>query len=184
MVLALFVLQIIFHRRSNLWIPPAFQAIILFFIFLSLYLSEFCCNSERYFNWDVMLHFGSALLMGYTGFLLIYALNRDKNFNFRLSPFFIGLYSFSFTVMICALWEILEFLIDKYLGTDMQKSRNLILVTGQIDTRLGVVDTMQDLISNVIGAFIIAVFGFRIIRRKEQFNINYRKKKARQLKEK
>ena len=113
-----------------------------------------------------MLHTVSAFLLGYIGFLLIYALNRDRNIHLRLSPFFIALFTFCFAMTVGVLWEIFEFLVDGIFGADMQKARNLEQMYGYFDTRLGLLDTMRDFIVNTLGALIVSVVGYYYSKRK------------------
>ena len=42
----------------------------------------------------------------------------------------------------------------------MQKARNLELVYGYFDTRLGVLDTMEDLIVDALGSLLVSAFGY------------------------
>jgi len=53
------------------------------------------------------------------------------------------IFTFTFSMTVGALWEILEFCIDLILGTNMQKS--------------GLVDTMLDLITNAAGALLVSL---------------------------
>ncbi|HNX01407.1 MAG TPA: hypothetical protein PLE74_11190 [Candidatus Cloacimonadota bacterium] len=158
--LILFILPTIMANRSNIRIPPPFQIIIMLFIFASMYLGEIHSYFYRFRWWDSMLHTNSAIMLGYIGFLLIDALNNDSRMHIRLSPFFMALFSFCFAIMIGTLWEIFEYSADALLGTNMQKARNLELVYGIFDTRLGVIDTMQDLMVDAIGALFVSIVGF------------------------
>ena len=166
LTLLLFLLPTIFSERTKITIPAVFQIIILLFIFASMYLGEIHNYFYRYSWWDSMLHSVSAIILGYIGFLLIYALNRDKNIHVRLSPFFIALFTFCFAMTVGVLWEIFEFGVDTLLGVNMQKARNLEQVYGVFDTRLGVIDTMRDFIVNTIGALIVSIIGYYYSKRK------------------
>lgn len=160
MTLLLFLLPSILEKRTDVKIPTSFQIIILLFIFASMYLGEIHHYFYRYRWWDRMLHTASAVILTYFGFILIYSMNKDYKVNMKLSPKFMALFSFCFGIMICALWEILEYAIDSILGLDMQKARNLQDIYGFYDTRLGVKDTMKDLIVDTIGALVVSVIGY------------------------
>ena len=120
---------------------------------MSLFLGEFGDYYNRFWWWDVVLHSGSAFLLGILGFLLVYVLNEKKDVNLDLHPQFIALFAFLFAIGIGTLWEIFEFFMDQVFGLNMQKS--------------GPVDTMWDLIVDVIGAGLIAIVGWGYIKSRE-----------------
>src|SRR5690606_29339335 len=76
--------------------------------------------------------------------------------NFKL----MAVLAFCFAVALGALWEIFEFFMDSAFNLNMQKARDLELVYDEFDTRLGVIDTMVDLILNSIGAGIASIAGY------------------------
>ncbi len=160
LTLTLFCLPTIFSRKTKIFIPVSFQIFILLFIFAAMYLGEMRDFYYRFTWWDSMLHSSSAVVLGYIGFVLIYALNKDENIHLKLSPFFIALFSFCFAMAIGVIWEIFEFSVDEFLGYNMQKARDLELVYGEFDTRLGVIDTMKDLIVNTVGALFVSIIGY------------------------
>ena len=166
LTLILFLLPSIFHKKTPISIPPVFQIIALLFIFASMYLGEIHRFFDKYTWWDTMLHSTSAMLLAYIGFLLIFTLNKDENIHLQLSPFFIALFTFCFSLSVGAVWEIIEFLGDEFLGTNMQKARYLNDVsTGILDSRLGVMDTMKDIVVDAIGALVVAVIGYYYCRK-------------------
>ncbi len=166
LTLFLFLLPTVFSRRTKISIPAAFQIIILLFIFASMYLGEIHNYFYRYHWWDSMLHLTSAVILGYIGFLLIYALNKNRNIHLTLSPLFIAIFTFCFAMTVGVIWEIFEFAVDSLLGVNMQKARNLEVVYGYFDTRLGLLDTMRDLIVNSIGALFVSVVGYYYSKKK------------------
>ncbi|MEN6446035.1 MAG: hypothetical protein ABFC98_08360 [Candidatus Cloacimonas sp.] len=168
MTLLLFLLPSILERRIDVKIPTSFQIIILLFIFASMYLGEIHHYFYRYRWWDRMLHTASAVILTYFGFILIYSMNKDYKVDMKLSPKFMALFSFCFGIMICALWEIIEYAIDSILGLDMQKARNLQDIYGFYDTRLGVKDTMKDLIVDTIGALVVSVIGYYHLKKRNE----------------
>ncbi|MBT5483988.1 MAG: hypothetical protein HOK55_04615, partial [Gammaproteobacteria bacterium] len=103
--------------------------------------------------WDLVLHSGSAFIMGVLGFLLVYVLNEKKEIELNLNRNFVALFAFMLAVGIGALWEVFEFTVDQLFGLNMQKS--------------GLQDTMWDLIVDVIGAAIISFLGWGYIQTRE-----------------
>lgn len=168
MTLVLFLMPSLLARKSKIVIPAPFQIIIVLFIFASMYLGEIHGYFYRYKWWDTMLHSNSAIILAYIGFLLIYTLNKDRKMHIRLSPFFMALFSFCFALTIGALWEIFEYTVDAIFGVNMQKARNLEELYGAFDTRLGVLDTMRDLIVDALGALFVSVVGYFSIKNKDK----------------
>ena len=97
-----------------------------------------------------MLHTGSGFLLGIFGFLLVYVLNERPDIDLHMRPRFVALFAFMFAVGMGALWEIFEFGMDQLFGLNMQKS--------------GLVDTMWDLIVEVVGAAVTALLGWVYMR--------------------
>ncbi|MEW9094193.1 MAG: hypothetical protein AB2417_03835 [Clostridiaceae bacterium] len=119
---------------------------IIFFIFLSIYLGTLN-NFYKFTWWDTMLHLVSGTILGLLGIVIMNNLN-DAIVIKSLNPKFIFLYIISFVLLCGVLWEIYEFSADIILGMDMQGS----LLTG-------VGDTMEDLIADLVGGVISAIYG-------------------------
>jgi len=56
---------------------------------------------------------------------------------------------------------------DEFFGTDMQKARGLCEGLEECDSRLGVIDTMHDLILDAMGTLIACIIGFIYLKRKK-----------------
>jgi hypothetical protein len=147
----------IFERTYRIELPAEFQIIILFFIYAGVFLGGAQNYYYIYWWWDSMLHFLGGIALGFIGFLILYVLYKSDKF--RASAKWIVIFSFCFALALGALWEIFEFSVDEFLGYNMQKARDLDVCPG-CDTRLGVVDTMRDLILDSIGALIASVAGY------------------------
>lgn len=139
-------LPYIIARRSHIVLPPNFCVIILLFLFAANYLGELGAYYQKFWWWDLMLHTISGIILGFSGFILVYILNKEEKVNVILSPFFMSMFAFCFAVSMGALWEIYEFGMDSMFGLNMQKS--------------GLVDTMWDLIVDSMGALVAAVYGY------------------------
>ena len=116
-------------------------------------------------------------------------LNRSERTVFNLSPLFTAIVAFCFSMTIGVVWEFFEFGMDQLAGFDMQKDtvihviRSVTLdpaghnvpyeISGITETvvngqelglggylDIGLIDTMQDLIVNFVGAFVFSVIGF------------------------
>ena len=117
--------------------------------------------------WDLILHGFSAGMLGALGFVIVNFLNDSKWKNIQLSPFFVALFAFCFSITCGAIWEIYEFLADGILGTNMQKfiTADGIVLIGREAVR----DTMEDFIVNVLGALIITTIGYIQLKRKRRY---------------
>jgi hypothetical protein len=70
-----------------------------------------------------MLHTLNGFLCAAVGFSLIDIINREERFNIKLSPLFLSLVAFCFSMTVGVMWEFFEFTADRYLSLDMQKDR-------------------------------------------------------------
>lgn len=150
-VLTLSMLPALMERRFNVSIPPEFELLAILFVFASLFLGEVRGYYLRFWWWDAILHTGSGLLLGLTGFLLVYILNQTDRIEIHLKPGFVALFSFAFAMAAGGLWEVLEFGMDSFFGLNMQKN--------------GLQDTMWDLIVDAFGALVFSVTGYLYMKR-------------------
>lgn len=137
-------LPAIIKRNYKIVLPIEFEMVLTLFIYASMFLGEIKGYYAKFLWWDLVLHAGSGLILGFVGFLIVYVLYSQKKI--VMSPFFVALFSFCFAVAIGTVWEIFEFSVDSLLRLNMQKS--------------GLVDTMWDLILDGGGAIVAAVTGF------------------------
>lgn len=118
--LALFLLPSFVMQRFRVQIPPLFEGLIYIFIFASEILGEL----DHYFvwvpGWDTMLHTVNGFLCAAVGFSLVYLLNRHSR-DIRLSPLYLALVAFCFSMTIGVLWEFFECAMDQFFRADMQK---------------------------------------------------------------
>lgn len=131
-------------RRYDLTLPRSFTGLIVAFAFGTLILGEVFDFYEKYWWWDILLHGGSALILGMCGFVFVFYLFEGDRY--AAPPFALAFIGFCFAVTVGAVWEIFEFGMDQIFGMNMQKS--------------GLVDTMWDLIVDVIGAVLGAGAGY------------------------
>ena len=119
--LALMVLPSIISRKLNIVLPSTLEIIILLFIFAAEILGEINSFYIRFPNWDTMLHTINGFLCAAIGFCLVDMMNREERFSFKLSPLYLAIVSFCFSMTVGVLWEFFEFGADWFLGLDMQK---------------------------------------------------------------
>ena len=192
LTLILFMIPSFVERRLHIDVPNTLEVIVLCFIFAAEILGEIQEYYLIFPYWDTILHTTNGFLMAAIGFSLVDVLNRSSRFKIRLSPIFVAVVAFCFSMTIGVLWEFFEFGADNLLHTDMQKDTVLQSVTsvmfdpegrnravtipiesvvvngedwhygGYLD--IGLYDTMEDLLVNFIGAFVFSVIGFFYIK--------------------
>ena len=189
LVLFLFMIPLFLERSLAIQLPNTLEIIILLFIFAAEILGELQCYFIQYPNWDTMLHTTSGFLCAAVGFSLIDILNRDSKIKFNLSPVYVAIVAFCFSMTIGVLWEFFEFGADRLLGLDMQKDTVVQTITSvsldetnqnkpvtitdihsvQVNGQdlgfdgyldIGLYDTMEDLFVNFIGALCFSCIGY------------------------
>ena len=121
LTLILMILPSIFTRRLSIELPTTLEIIILLFIFAAEILGELNSFYIRVPHWDTVLHTLNGFLCAAVGFALVDMLNRSDRFSFRLSPHYLALVAFCFSMTVGVMWEFFEYGGDRFLGLDMQK---------------------------------------------------------------
>ena len=177
--------QVKFHIE----LPPALEITVLCFIYAAEVLGEVNAFYVVVPHWDTMLHTLNGFLAAAVGFAMVVLLNDDERLTFDLSPVFLALVAFCFSMTIGVLWEFFEFGMDWFFHTDMQRDTVInaiysasldvtrsnkvvsipgiqeVLVNGESlglggYLDIGLIDTMKDLFVNFIGAVVFSVTGF------------------------
>lgn len=121
LTLFLFLLPSIASSVLKITLPSALEVIILLFIFSAEILGELNSFYVRIPHWDTMLHTINGFCCAAIGFSLVDILNRNKRFSLKLSPLYLAIAAFCFSMTIGVLWEVFEFSVDKFFAGDMQK---------------------------------------------------------------
>lgn len=175
--------------KLRIELPPPLEITILCFIFAAEILGEVNAFYVNVPNWDTMLHTLNGFLAAAVGFSMVLLLNDDERLTFDLSPFFLALVAFCFSMTIGVLWEFFEFGVDVLFLKDMQKdtivhhissvmldetNSNIPIVIDGIASvtvngqelglggylDIGLYDTMEDLFVNFIGALVFSIIGY------------------------
>ena len=120
--LVLLILPSIIQHKMNITLPNTLEIIIYIFIFSAEILGEINNFYGLFKHWDTILHTLNGFLCAAIGFSLINLLNSTST-NFNLSPLYLCIVAFCFSMTIGVLWEFLEYGADKFFLTDMQKDR-------------------------------------------------------------
>ena len=214
LTLILFVIPFFVEDKFKVSIPNVLEIIILLFIFSAEILGEIQNFYNIIPNWDMILHTLNGFLAAAIGFSLIDILNSTDKFHIKMSPLFVAVVSFCFSMTVGVAWEFFEYTADSLLSTDMQKDTvvnkissvnltnanafnpqiiagidespiyycdNTITISdGYLD--IGLIDTMEDLVVNFIGALFFSILGYFYIKKRDKYKgIEHfipRKKKA------
>ncbi len=187
-----FILMLIpsfIDKSLHIELPSVLETIMILFVFSANILGEIGSFYEKIPFLDTILHTMNGFICAGVGFGLTDILNQSKKIKFNLSPIFVCLFSFCFSMTAGTVWEFFEFGVDTFLGKDMQKdtiinSINSTLLSGNntnavahisdITTTtvngndlgingyldIGLIDTMKDLFVNFIGAIVFNSLGF------------------------
>ena len=149
--LALFLLPGLLEDTLKIEIPPLFEGIIFGFIFAAEILGEIDHYYVRFPGWDTILHTMNGFLCAAIGFSMVYVLNRSRK-EISLSPFYLTLVAFCFSMTIGVMWEFFECGMDMFFSMDMQKDfivrsfSSVTLDTANSGTRV----LVKDIIDTVI----------------------------------
>jgi len=196
LTLILFIMPSVVQATFKVEFPTLLEIIILLFIFAAEILGEISAFYIKFPYWDTILHTLNGFLCGAIGFSLVEIMNGNKRLRFELSPLFMAVVAFCFSMTIGVAWEIFEFSMDSLYHLDMQKDtvihsiytvtldpmkdNNCVAITGIENTvingkelglggylDIGLLDTMYDLIVNFIGAFVFSVLGYGYVKYKD-----------------
>lgn len=189
LTLVLFTVPSFIEKNWHIDIPSTLEVIILLFI----YSAEISGEIRSYYinipGWDTVLHTITGFLSAAIGFSLVDIINRSERTKLYLSPLYVAIGAFCFSMTIGVLWEFFEFSMDWFFGLDMQKdtiintintvvldptrSNKVVTITGITSTAvngvdlgingyldIGLIDTMKDLFVTLIGALVFSFIGF------------------------
>ena len=153
-VLLLYVLPQFVENRMNIEIPSVLEIVIFVFVFMAEILGELDSYYLKYEHWDTILHTSSGFLLAAVGFSLVNLLNKSERVRVQLSPVYLAVVAFCFSMTMGVLWEFFEFAADRWLLFDMQKDTVLSrIATVDLDPTLsntpvvisGITDTILEL---------------------------------------
>ena len=166
------VLPTVITHKLKLMVPTAMTILYYVFLYCAIFLGEIFSFYYLIPHWDIYLHAMSGAMLGALGFILVDWLNKDRHVKLSMSPLFVSLFAFCFSLAASALWEIYEFSFDGILGLNMQKfkTEDGIIFVG----RDALKDTMEDFIIDAISGAAAAVVGFltNIKRKKKMLDVS------------
>jgi len=188
LALIAFLLPQFIEMNYYIHVPNTLEVILILFVYASLIMGEIGSFYQKIPLWDTALHTTNGFVMAAVGLSLVNLLNRSKKFTFKLSPLYVAMVAFCFSMTTGVLWEFFEYSMDTYVGTDMQKDYVIhtihsakldkngtgVITLSNIQTTrvngeelpidgyldIGLNDTMKDLFVNFIGAVVLSAFGY------------------------
>lgn len=100
MTLVLFITPYVIERKFGVEIPDFLKIVILLFIFSAEILGELNSFYTKIPMWDNILHTINGFIMGAIGLSLIELLNGSCDLKFKLSPIFVAIVLFCFSMTI------------------------------------------------------------------------------------
>lgn len=142
------------ERRFKIDLPPELEMTIVLFIYATIFLGEVRDFYFVYWWWDALLHFVSAVALGFIGLGVLYTMDKKGKIDSKVGV--LVFFAFCFVMAIGAIWEIFEFGMDQIFGLNMQKS--------------GLIDTMWDFITDAIGGLLASIVGYFYIKHERKLH--------------
>lgn len=197
LTLVLMIMPSVVQATFKVEFPSALEIVVLVFIFAAEILGEISAFYMKFPYWDTVLHTLNGFLCAALGFSLVDIMNTQRKLKFELSPLFMAITAFCFSMTIGVMWELFEFGMDMIFKLDMQKdtvihaistvtldptkSNECVYITDIYDVAvngeslglggyldIGLLDTMYDLIVNFIGAVVFSIMGYFYVKRKDE----------------
>lgn len=133
------------HKKYTRLIDNNLYIVSALFVMISSLLGS-CYGFYDINHYDDFLHLWSGLITVSIAFSIMTFFHSDNDLK-KINKYFIIIYVFMFSMGVASLWEISEFLIDRFLGMNMQVG--------------GLVDTMIDMIDALVGSIIMLPFIYK-----------------------
>ncbi len=160
LTLILFLLPTVFERALRIDLPNTMEIIIMLFIFAAEILGEISSFYTTFKSWDTILHTINGFLCAAIGFALVDMLNRTEKFSLSLSPVFMSIVAFCFSMTIGVLWEFFECAMDQLMMLDMQKDTVVNAISSVMLDPTG--GNRRVLIENIVETIVITADGREI----------------------
>ena len=193
LTLILFMMPSVLEKKLDITLPNTLEIIILLFIYAAEIMGEIGAYYVTFPYWDTVLHTLNGFLCAAIGFSLLDILNRHSEARFHLSPLYLAIVAFCFSMTVGVIWEFFECTMDQLFFLDMQKDTVVQSITSvMLDPTnsntpitidgihsvavngtdlgfdgyldIGLYDTMEDLFVNFIGAVTFSVIGYFYIK--------------------
>ena len=198
LALVLFTLPTILADKLKITLPSLLESMVYIFIYASAILGGINNFYKIIPVWDTILHTLNGFLCASVGFSLIDILNTNDD-KINLSPLYVSLVAFCFSMTIGVLWEFCEFTADSILkidtqrdqivenvySVDLNKENTLVRVKDIEKTEIyskdgskttikgyldvGLYDTIKDMFVNLLGAAFFSIIGYLYIKNRDKY---------------
>lgn len=121
LTLILFMMPSVLEKKLDITLPNTLEIIILLFIYAAEIMGEIGAYYVTFPYWDTVLHTLNGFLCAAIGFSLLDILNRHSEARFHLSPLYLAIVAFCFSMTVGVIWEFFECTMDQLFFLDMQK---------------------------------------------------------------
>ena len=123
-------------------LPMSFEVLYLLLIYGVLNFGELRGMFSGVWWWSILTTLTASIALGLISLSVVHVLFKKGRIS--ANPIFAGVLIFSFTITLGVFWEIFEFTLDLLIHSGLQK---------------GLVDTMQDICINILGALAVSIVG-------------------------
>lgn len=133
----------LYSRITSMNISPSFQfwTSAIFFLYV---LGETLIFHQSIKAWNDFSHFMAGVIVGSLILIILYYLDEVYD-DLKIPPRIIPIFVLAFILSISLLWEVFEFLVDSFAGTNLQAQ---------------ITDTIRDMIANTLGAYFMLFLTF------------------------
>lgn len=168
-ILCLFLPNLLM-KLLKIYFPSTLKFIYFLFIFISVFLGTCLHFISKISHYDKLLHVTSPILFTLIGYgLLASFLPKNKQ---PLSPWLFLIFGMAFAEMCGVFWEFWEFGCDQLLGMNLQRfalSEGIPLIGRQ-----ALIDTMDDLFANTLGAMLTLLYAFFKSKNNQKFFFHFK----------
>jgi len=165
------IFSILHKKYSRFYIPKIIYVLLVLFAFCSILLGDVLDFYGKFKFWDTIMHISSGILLSMFGIIIINSICSIKSIN--VYPLIIVFLSFCFAMMMQSMWEIYEYTMDHFIGTNMQTYMKTTTSSYIEDENIALCghnalnDTMKDFICNALAALFVSVLGFYNLKTKK-----------------
>lgn len=180
LAILVFNIPLFISRKFKCYIPNFITILLYIFIYMHFVLGEIFRAYDHIFLYDKFLHTTSGMIFCLTSLSIVWLFNNSEDGKVKLSPFFVVLFTFCFTLTLEYVWEIIEFGFDRLFGLNMQRWQDSIIEGAEViaDGETvnaaahsvpwgnAIADTMGDMIVNVIGSLVMCALIYVSMKKK------------------
>lgn len=172
-LIGLSIIPVIVEKIWRVRLPFMIVMIFLFMSLCSFFLGEIADFYVRFEWWDDFLHTFAGLYMTACAFFLLSVLNQRRDVPYKSSPGFVVFFAFCVALAFECLWEMIEYSIDEFFGSNMQRAfiSKPFVENGPVTDindplfnalvgRDALKDTMGDIFEVVAGSIVTCILGY------------------------